>query len=319
MNNISLHGHVAVLIDADNIQLSYLKQVLEISEYYGQLKICRIYGDWNAVPLSAWRDKVDTFNIERIQVDRIGKNATDHRLLIEAGEITGQGNSLWEEDSRIDVFIIVSGDGDYASSYKMLRERGKQVISIGNLRTTSSKLQEVASESYFLENLDHKLISFKERYPISPNEVREFHRRLIFAYARLNNPEHKHDLDWVPYSQIDARLREDIDFQVKYTRYGLSEWLRSVEQDFETREQEVRKIDHNPEWTLYTFLINAYLEVKQKSETVSLAQLGKALHELDIDYEARFSSKKLSRWLEDYPDKFKISAGYVTEIRDHTV
>ncbi len=34
-----------------------LEQVLKISEYYGQLRLCRVYGDWNKSPLSAWREK----------------------------------------------------------------------------------------------------------------------------------------------------------------------------------------------------------------------------------------------------------------------
>lgn len=43
---INLHHYVAILIDADNVNLSCMEQVLKISEYYGQLEICRAYGDW---------------------------------------------------------------------------------------------------------------------------------------------------------------------------------------------------------------------------------------------------------------------------------
>lgn len=120
MINIPLHDYVALLIDADNAELRYLEQVLKIAEYYGQLEICRAYGDWNGSQLASSCEKIDALNIERVQVNRIGKNATDHRLLVEAGEILG--TDLF--GNVVGIFVIVSGDGDFTSACKLIQERG---------------------------------------------------------------------------------------------------------------------------------------------------------------------------------------------------
>src|SRR3954462_1809281 len=101
MINIPLYGEVVLLIDADNAQLSYIDQVLKISEYYGLLKICRVYGDWKRSNLSVWCEKLDTLKIERIQVDRVGKNATDHRLLMEgAFQLRAERSKLGHQEKR---------------------------------------------------------------------------------------------------------------------------------------------------------------------------------------------------------------------------
>ncbi len=69
---INLDEHVAILIDADNAELNYVEQVLKLSDYYGTVDICRAYGDWKLPPLSPWRENLAP-NVERIQVDRVGK------------------------------------------------------------------------------------------------------------------------------------------------------------------------------------------------------------------------------------------------------
>jgi len=140
---INIREHVAILIDADNAHLPFTEQILKISEYYGELDVCRAYGDWKQSPLSSWAKNIDGFKIERVQVDRVGKNATDHGLLLGAGEFLG--TDYFGND--VDVFILVSGDGDFASACSLIRERGKQVIVIGN-KKTSKDLRQTCDKFY---------------------------------------------------------------------------------------------------------------------------------------------------------------------------
>jgi hypothetical protein len=310
MINIPLHDHVAILIDGDNAQLPYLERVLKNSEYYGQLRLSRVYGDWNKSPLSAWREKIDTLNIERIQVDRVRKNATDHRLLIEVGEILG---AFVEYENSVQVFIIVSGDGDFTPACKFIQERGLQVVGIGNRDKTSPSLRELCDTFYFLEDLDHEAAHLEKLHPIPPSEVRGFFLPLVFAYHQ--RPK-KHNWDWVSYSQLDAKLRElDPDFETRFGKYELSEWLKNFDQEFESCEQMIRRIDTHPEMTRFGYLFKAYKQTRQSDGRAHQGQIGKALRELDPIYESRFGSKKLSEWLEAYPHVFKFSENYVWLVR----
>ncbi len=132
MFSIPTFHRVALLIDADNTQLNHLEQILKISEYYGNLKICRAYGDWKKLPLSTSYNRVQGLNIKTIQVDRLAKDTTDKQLLIEAGEILGAGDA--------DLFVIASGDGDFRVLCERIKQKGRKVIGIGNKGQTSTHL-----------------------------------------------------------------------------------------------------------------------------------------------------------------------------------
>ncbi len=163
--------------------------------------------------------KIDAPNVERIQVNGGRKNATDNRLVLEAGEILG---ASLESENRVQVFIIVSGDGDFTSACKFIQERGLQVVGIGNRNQTSPSLRESCDTFYCLEDLDHELDHLRKLHPIPPSELRGFFNPLLFAYHQLPK---KHDWDWASYSQLDAKLRDITpDFETKFGKYELSEW-----------------------------------------------------------------------------------------------
>lgn len=305
-----LHGTVAVLIDADNAQLNHIKHVMRLAEYYGALKICRAYGDWNSPPLVGWKSKIEGFGVECVQVNRIGKNATDHRLLVEAGEIMA-GNLSQE---HINTFIIVSSDGDFASACEFIRER-HQVVGIGQRKQASLDLQKSCDEFYFLEDIEDNLRELKEHHPIPPNEVRDFFNYLFHAYWQLTKNT---DWVWVSYSQLGKKLHEITkpDYQSRFGNYTLSEWLKNYQRHYESQDQMVRKIDPNPESTRHNLLIRAYLRTKRPDNLSSLGELGKVLRELARDFDEQFGGKKLSEWIEDYPYVFQLRGNYVIH-RNH--
>lgn len=298
-------GHVALLIDADNAaQPNYLRHILQLADYYGELEIRRAYGDWTEELLLPQCEKYDALQIERRQVSRVGKNATDHRLLVEAGEILGD----FPLGNEIGVFVIVSGDGDFASACEYMGRR-RQVIGIGNRNQASTALRASCEAYYFLEDLEEELKHLEAHYIAPPGEIRAYFIDLCCAYHSLIP---QNDWRWVPYSQIEAKLHEIVpDYDSRFGNHTLSEWLGSFAQDYESRDQKVRRIDPNPEYTRRSLLVSAYLQTRRPEGRATLADLGKALHELARDYEEQFGGKKLNKWLEAYPDTFKIRGQYV--------
>jgi uncharacterized LabA/DUF88 family protein len=299
---INLHDYVAILIDADNAQLKYIEHVVKIAEYYGKLEICSAYGDWQTSQLSGWCETLDALKISRIQVDRVGKNATDNRLLLDAGSILSYGLMR----NAVRVFVLVSGDGDFASACQAIQESGRQVIGIGNGEITSKSLENVCDEFYYLEDLEHELSELKKRYPIPPNEVRAFWKMLHFVYIKFYETQ----VEWITLSELGNKLREvKPDYESRFGDRKLSEWLSNFDWYLEINGQVIRR---NPKYIHYTLLAKSYLETQRRFDTVSLTQFGKVLRELNPDYKSQFGNRKLSDWLKDYPDVFNINDNLVT-------
>lgn len=308
MIDFSLHNNIAILIDGDNVK-NHWEQIFKISEYYGRRSICRAYGLEPSLSAKRIRDYADTFNIELIPVKKTKKgNDADNRLMSEAGEILG------DQDNYVDVFFIVAGDGDYVQVCELIRERGRQVMVIANEGSTSDDLQGSYDELYYIADLKEKLSELKEYHPIPFDELREFFDPLIFAYVTLTNNLY---WDWVSFDQLDKQLREiRPDYESKFGNHKLSEWLKSLTTDFEINEQEqkVRRIDPNPEFTRWQLIMDACIKIQDSDGFAPLGKLDKKLYE-NPHYKMWFGTKKLSRWLEDYPDVFRIEGNHVIHRR----
>lgn len=120
---------LAVLIDADNVPYSYVKEMLEELARYGTPTIKRIYGDWTQPTVSGWKGCLLENAITPIQQYSYttGKNSTDSAMIIDAMDI------LYSD--KVDGFCIVSSDSDFTRLAMRLREAGKKVIGIGEKKT----------------------------------------------------------------------------------------------------------------------------------------------------------------------------------------
>ncbi|MCQ3932682.1 MAG: hypothetical protein DPW16_19710 [Chloroflexi bacterium] len=298
---INLTEHVAILIDADNTQLGYVEQIMKLSEYYGTLDICRAYGDWKLAPLSSWYEK-PVLGVEYVQVDRVGKNATDHRLLVELGEIIAPNFS----EDKADILALVSNDGDFASACQLIQERGKQVIIIGGREKISKALHNLCNQIFYLEDLNDELKQRQKHNPIPPNQVREFWRILQLVCINLL----KTQANWITLSELGIKLHEfDPNYEKRFGKYQLLQWLHNFDWYLEIGGQRIRR---NPKYVRSFLLVMAYWETKRRFDSVPLTEFGKVLRELNSDYKSHFGNRKLSAWLKDYPDIFKISEGSVT-------
>jgi len=120
---------LAVLIDADNVPYSNVKEMLEEIAKYGTPTFKRIYADWTKPTVAGWKKVLLENAITPIQQYSYstGKNATDSAMIIDAMDILYTG--------KVDGFCIVSSDSDFTRLATRLREAGMVVIGIGEKKT----------------------------------------------------------------------------------------------------------------------------------------------------------------------------------------
>jgi uncharacterized LabA/DUF88 family protein len=120
---------LAVLIDADNVPYSNVKEMLAEIAKYGTPTFKRIYGDWTKPTVSGWKTVLLENAITPIQQYSYttGKNATDSAMIIDAMDILYSG--------RVEGFCIVSSDSDFTRLATRLREAGMKVFGIGEKKT----------------------------------------------------------------------------------------------------------------------------------------------------------------------------------------
>ena len=128
-NNDASDLRLAVLIDADNVPYSYVKEMLEEITRYGTPTLKRIYGDWTQPTVSGWKNCLLENAIIPIQQYSYtyGKNSTDSAMIIDAMDIL--------YSNKVDGFCIVSSDSDFTRLATRLREAGMKVIGIGEKKT----------------------------------------------------------------------------------------------------------------------------------------------------------------------------------------
>ena len=125
-------GRFAVLIDADNISVKYIKLILDEISKDGVATYKRIYGDWTNPALVSWKSALLDNSVLPIQQYSYttGKNSTDSAMIIDAMDI------LYSD--KVDGFCLVSSDSDFTRLAARLRESGMTVVGMGESKTPNS-------------------------------------------------------------------------------------------------------------------------------------------------------------------------------------
>ena len=131
---------VAVFIDAENLFKGYGK--LEIPDVSmadilkqletavareagaGGIALARAYADWNAIGLEDYRREVERSRVETVQVFSVSKaekNAADIVLVVDCLRAA-------TDLEHLEVFVIVSADGDFVPLVRRLHELNKFVV-----------------------------------------------------------------------------------------------------------------------------------------------------------------------------------------------
>lgn len=119
---------LALLIDSDNVSAKYAQFIIGEASKHGELIIKRIYGDWEKNN-TGWRIPAMNNSIMPVQQNSYiaGKNATDFSMIIDAMDILYTCN--------VDGFVLVTSDSDFTRLAIRLREAGKLVVGIGEVKT----------------------------------------------------------------------------------------------------------------------------------------------------------------------------------------
>lgn len=157
-------AQIAVLIDADNVSSLHIEAIMNEVAKYGITTIKRIYADWTKPHLGSWKPTLSEYAISPIQQFSYttGKNATDSALIIDAMDML--------YTSSVDIFFLVSSDSDFTKLALRLRESGKNVYGIGEMKTPKALIS-ACNRFFYIETLlekeekdffDHYLESFSE-------------------------------------------------------------------------------------------------------------------------------------------------------------
>ncbi len=152
---------LAVLIDADNVPYTNVKEMFEEIAKYGTPTFKRIYADWTKPTVSGWKKVLLENAITPIQQYSYstGKNSSDSAMIIDAMDILYTG--------KVDGFCIVSSDSDFTRLATRLREAGMKVIGIGQQKTLRPFIT-ACDKFIYIEILKASKIVVDER----PNNVK---------------------------------------------------------------------------------------------------------------------------------------------------
>lgn len=149
--------NTAVFYDIENLLKGYafsaqtlaslsLREILESASKTDRLSavaVQRAYANWSDPRLGVMRGEISELGIEPVQIFGFGrdqkKNAADIQLAIDAIDLAHVRPS-------IEVFVIVSGDGGFASLAKKLHEYGKTVIGCAYTSAANRVFQAVCDE-----------------------------------------------------------------------------------------------------------------------------------------------------------------------------
>ena len=213
---------IALFIDAENISSDYAKFIFDKVSSYGEIIIKRIYADWTNEQSKNWKDNIGEYSITAIQCFTFAskKNSSDMYLTTDIAEI------LYEKN--IDIFIIVSSDSDYTSWVQKIREKGKQALGFGELKTIKSYVNSF-NEFFYLnvkekdEQLNKELVH--DLNVIVDNLIEE---KGIAEYPQISIGIRRKYADFIPSNYGCKRFKELID---KYLSITTNKYKKNIKDD----------------------------------------------------------------------------------------
>jgi uncharacterized LabA/DUF88 family protein len=254
INNNKKDLYLAVLIDADNVPYSQVKEMLNELTKFGIPTIKRIYGDWTRPNLAGWKAVLLENAITPVQQYgyTTGKNATDSAMIIDAMDIL--------HSDKVDGFCIISSDSDFTRLATRLRESSKLVIGMGERKTPKPFI--VACDKFiYIENLgnddadsetegdsDATTDMKKPDTPKKPAAPKEKISNAVIRLLRRTIDDLSDDNDWVSMAEVGSLiLKKKPDFDPR--NYGFQKLTPLIEScpkyfDIERRKSETGHATH---------------------------------------------------------------------------
>lgn len=148
-DELSKKKNTMVFIDAENVSYNYAasieKEVLDI----GNVSEVRYYAMQNDTATAGWKSTIKEYGYKPIlMAGEREKNKIDKKIIRDSKKILNENKS-------IDIFVIVSRDGDFIELVKFLRNNRKRVVILAP-ENTSKKLKNASSESRTINKVVRK-------------------------------------------------------------------------------------------------------------------------------------------------------------------
>lgn len=285
---------IAVVIDADNTQISKLEDVFHEISTRGRIVVKRAYGNWHKPTLKNWGEIIKRLAIKaEQQFDYVsGKNATDMALVIDTIELL--------YTNLYDAFVIVSSDSDYTPLAIKLREAGVYVMGVGEQKTPVA-FRNACDEFLFLENCSSS-VEGNDAHDVvssSQSDVQDAaSSSQSDAQDAVSSPQkEKAEVSISPNNEKEEstkQLKEDVQ-KTDSTPIASS---ASAEENSE------KKNDLNE---IHALLEKAYDTFQDEDGWVNVAKVGLFLRRAKPDFDSRtYGFQKLSLFLKNFPEKYDV-------------
>ncbi len=316
---------LALLIDGDNAQLNYTKQIIEFCEVFGTLKIKNAYGDWEQRNLSVQRQKITELHISFIQQNRVAKNATDFRLAMDV--------AVMLEKREVDIYFIVSSDGHFTAMCDQIHQKGAKVIGIEGNGNASSELRKGCDIFFDLEEIvkNQTKLSTKSSTVSKPKIVTKAKPKPPIILKTSDKPSTEaanvpilktpamFKLLSKPAAKVAApKTKLETKPKVEVKPKAEPKVVAKLKPEATSKPKATPKvkvaIKPNPQpnqAAMLEILINTYKKAPQKEGWVYFAQLGDVRSQLKQKFGTGFATKPLSTWFKTFPHKFEVMSDRV--------
>lgn len=285
---------IAVVIDADNTQISKLEDVFHEISTRGRIVVKRAYGNWHKPTLKNWGEIIKRLAIKaEQQFDYVsGKNATDMALVIDTIELL--------YTNLYDAFVIVSSDSDYTPLAIKLREAGVYVMGVGEKKTPVA-FRNACDEFLFLENCSSS-VEGNDAHDVvssSQSDVQDAaSSSQSDAQDAVSSPQkEKAEVSISPNNEKEEstkQLKEDVQ-KTDSTPIASSA---------PAEENSEKKNDLNE---IHALLEKAYDTFQDEDGWVNVAKVGLFLRRAKPDFDSRtYGFQKLSLFLKNFPEKYDV-------------
>lgn len=285
---------IAVVIDADNTQISKLEDVFHEISTRGRIVVKRAYGNWHKPTLKNWGEIIKRLAIKaEQQFDYVsGKNATDMALVIDTIELL--------YTNLYDAFVIVSSDSDYTPLAIKLREAGVYVMGVGEQKTPVA-FRNACDEFLFLENCSSS-VEGNDAHDVvssSQSDVQDAaSSSQSDAQDAVSSPQkEKAEVSISPNNEKEEstkQLKEDVQ-KTDSTPIASSA---------PAEENSEKKNDLNE---IHALLEKAYDTFQDEDGWVNVAKVGLFLRRAKPDFDSRtYGFQKLSLFLKNFPEKYDV-------------
>jgi hypothetical protein len=249
---------LAVLIDADNAQVSVIEAILAEIAKFGEATVKRIYGDFTAPTSSSWKKVLNKLAIKPVQqfAYTTGKNATDSTLIIDAMDL------LYTR--KFDGFCLVSSDSDFTGLAMRIREEGLTAIGFGEQKTPEA-FKNACHKFIFTEILRPNPAQFEQSASAPPQKTTE--PTPVKALEKIVEPA-KIQIEF-PKAFIVRALEQSVDDSGWAQLGTFGSYLTKLQPDFDSRTFGYKKLSD---------LVKAKTDIFATDERVPPGQSTKVLY-----------------------------------------